>query len=105
MLAPRSEPEGSTSVSSESGRAAAIKGVPSSRQKLSVSSSKVRLQVGQRFIRASPLKGHLLIGHRNHKQNIDDEPNAINQDRQTTRYDSSHSLLPSANHIRVLLDL
>ena len=43
--------EGDTRVSWESARLAEsrISGVPSSRQKLSVSSSKERLQVGQRF--------------------------------------------------------
>src|SRR5260370_8530239 len=97
---------GDTSVSCESGRAptSATSGVPSSRQKLSVSSSNARLQVGQRFIARLPNGSSLVRGH-DHGDDIEHHHTGKHDQTQDAGDDPDPGKLLSGHSFWILLNL
>src|SRR6185436_12840470 len=100
-LIPGSLDEGATIVSckfDDGGAAAAVNGVPSSRQYVSESSSKLRLQVGQLF-----MVHHSRI--RDQRHHIDNQEDCVNHHRHTSGDYAHPRRLLSDNPVRRLSDL
>src|SRR5258708_20301562 len=97
---------GDTSVSCESGRAptSATSGVPSSRQKLSVSSSNARLHVGQGFIARLTNGSSLVRGH-DHGDDIEHHHTGKHDQTQDAGDDPDPGKLLSGHSFWILLNL